>query len=209
MTTISYAITAWNEAVELERLLDQLNEYIRPEDEIVLQLDTTATDEVKKVAEKYNVGSKYGYHRIYTSLNNDFAIFKNNLKAHCVKDYIFFIDADEYLTDILMLNLPEVLQLNPLVDIYAVPRINTVDGLTEEHVEKWGWRVDENEWINYPDFQTRICKNRKDIYWVGKVHERLTADKLCTVQMLPEGFDLYHPKDITRQEKQNSYYNTL
>ena len=51
MPTISYAICTHNEHVELERLLDQLNEHIRPEDEIIVQLDNTATDEVKKVAE--------------------------------------------------------------------------------------------------------------------------------------------------------------
>jgi glycosyltransferase involved in cell wall biosynthesis len=203
MTTISYAITAWNEAVELDRLLSQLSQHTRPEDQIVVLLDTTATQEVLAVVNKYKVAK-------YTSpLNNDFASFKNYLKSLCTKDYIFFIDADEYLTDILMLNLPEVLQLNPLIDIYAVPRINTVDGLTQEHIEKWGWRVDENQWINYPDFQTRLCKNRDDINWVGKVHERLTTNKPCTMQMLPEGFELYHPKDIERQEKQNDYYNTL
>ena len=43
MTTISYAITAWNEAVELDRLLSQLSEHVRPEDEIVVLLDFTAT----------------------------------------------------------------------------------------------------------------------------------------------------------------------
>ena len=203
MTTISYAITAWNEAVELDRLLSQLSEHVRPEDEIVVLLDFTATREVVDVVSKYKITKHM------SPLNNDFASFKNYLKSLCTKDYIFFIDADEYLTDILMLNLPEVLQLNPTVDIYAVPRINTVDGLTEEHVKKWGWRVDENEWINYPDFQTRICKNRKDINWVGRVHERLTTNEVCMVSMLPEGFDLYHPKTIDRQEKQNDYYNTL
>ena len=203
MTTISYAITAWNEAVELDRLLSQLSEHVRPEDEIVVLLDFTATREVVDVVSKYKITKHM------SPLNNDFASFKNYLKSLCTKDYIFFIDADEYLTDILMLNLPEVLQLNPTVDIYAVPRINTVDGLTEEHVKKWGWRVDENEWINYPDFQTRICKNRKDINWVGRVHERLTTNEACMVSMLPEGFELYHPKTIDRQEKQNDYYNTL
>jgi len=203
MTTISYAVTAWNEAVELDRLLSQLSEHARPEDEIVVLLDFTATREVVDVVGKYEI------QKHMSRLNNDFASFKNYLKSLCTKDYIFFIDADEYLTDILMLNLPEVLQLNPTVDIYAVPRINTVEGLTEEHIKKWGWRVDENEWINYPDFQTRICKNRKDINWVGKVHERLTTNEACMVSMLPEGFELYHPKDIARQEKQNDYYNTL
>ena len=207
MSSISYAITACNEHVELERLLDQLNKYIRPEDEIMLQLDTTATDEVKKIAEKYNIGSEYEYHRIYYSLNGDFASFKNNLKKHCTRDYIFQIDADENLSQDLILNLPEILELNPEVELYAVPRINTVEGLTQEHIQKWGWSVNQDGWVNYPDFQTRILKNIPEINWINKVHERLVGAK--TIVPLPEGYDLIHPKTIERQEKQNNYYNTL
>ena len=61
--------------------------------------------------------------------------------------------------------------------------------------------------INYPDYQTRICANKKDIEWKNKVHERLTGWK--TIANLPEGYDLIHPKTIDRQEKQNKFYNTL
>jgi hypothetical protein len=207
MPTISYAITACNEHVELERLLDQLNEHIRPEDEIVLQLDTTATDEVAKVAEKYNVGTKYEYHRVYASLNGDFASFKNNLKAHCSRDYIFQIDADEYLSEYLITYIRAILDLNPEVELYAVPRINTVEGLTPEHIQKWGWHINENGWVNYPDHQTRILKNIPEIKWINKVHERLVGAKI--IVPLPEGYDLIHPKTIERQEKQNNFYNTL
>jgi glycosyltransferase involved in cell wall biosynthesis len=208
MPTISYAITACNEHVELERLLEQLNKYIRPEDEIVVQLDSTATFEVKQVVEKYNViGPKYEYHRIIFELNGDFSSFKNNLKEHCSRDYIFQIDADEYLSEELILSLPQILEMNPDIELYAVPRINTVKGLTSEHINKWGWYINENGWINYPDHQTRILKNIPEIKWINKVHERLVGAK--TIVPLPEGYDLIHPKTIERQEKQNNFYNTL
>ena len=206
MKTISYAITACNEHVELERLLDQLNKYIRPEDEIVVQLDTTATDEVAKVAEKYNVGSKYEYHRVYASLNGDFASFKNNLKNHCSRDYIFFIDADEYLSDQLIQHLGYIVENNN-VELYYIPRINTVEGLTQEHLIKWRWQVNENGWVNYPDYQTRLIKNKKDIRWENKVHERMVG--YTSNAALPTGYDLIHPKTIERQEKQNSFYDTI
>ena len=58
MATISFVVTACNEHVELERLLDQLNEYIDSEDEILVQLDSRCTAEVKSVSEKYNTGSR-------------------------------------------------------------------------------------------------------------------------------------------------------
>jgi len=213
MPSISYAITACNEHVELERLLGQLNEHLRPEDEIVVQLDHGATKEVEKVAIKYNIGTKYDYHRVWYPLNNDFASFKNHLKGICKNDYIFQIDADEYLSDTLILNLPDILEINPEVDIYAVPRINTVEGLTQEHIQKWGWRIDERGWVNYPDYQVRLCKNTPQFKWVGKVHERILGDDgfNANVSFLPTGYDLelIHPKTIERQEKQNNYYNTI
>jgi hypothetical protein len=208
MPSISYAITACNEHVELERLLDQLHEYIRPEDEIMVQLDSNHTPEVKAIADKYNVmGAKCEYHRIIFGLNGDFASFKNNLKSHCTKDYIFQIDADEYLSEELIQSLPEILELNPEVELYAVPRINTVKGLTSEHINKWGWYINENGWINYPDYQTRILKNIPEIKWINKVHERLVGAK--EIVSLPERYDLIHPKTIERQEKQNNFYEQL
>ncbi len=207
MKTISYAITACNEHKELEYLLDQINKVIRDEDEVVVQLDSNATKEVEEVAIKYNVGTKYGYHRIYFSLNKDFASFKNNLKEHCTKDYIFFIDADEFMSINLELSLPEILELNPEVDLFSVPRINTVDGLTDEHIQKWGWNVNEFGHINYPDQQDRIIKNKPEIKWKGRVHERIVGFK--TSVELPAGYELLHPKTIDRQEKQNQFYNTL
>ena len=207
MPSISYAITACNEHVELERLLNQLDSSIRDEDEIIIQLDVTATEEVKKIA------STSRYKKLTTvitiPLNRDFASFKNHLKGYCTKEYIFQIDADEYLSDQLIQLLPEILELNPEVELYAVPRVNTVEGLTQEHIQKWGWNVDENGWVNYPDYQIRICKNNKDINWEGKVHEKLTSPKSYILSPLPVGYELIHPKTIERQEIQNNFYEQL
>jgi len=202
MPSISYAITACNEHEELERLLDQLYPALRDIDEIILQIDTTATEELKEVAFKYSNVTVTAF-----PLAGDFAMFKNNLKNYCTKDYIFQIDADEYLTEELLLSLPEILEMNPEVDLYAVPRINTVKGLTSEHINKWGWYINEKGWINYPDHQTRILKNIPEIKWINKVHERLVGAK--TTVPLPEGYELIHPKTIERQERQNNYYKTL
>jgi len=201
MPSISYAITACNEHVELDRLLSQLTEHIRPEDEIVVQMDITATDEVKAVVNKYRLMN------YFHPLNKDFATFKNNLKGLCTKDYIFQIDADEYLSEELLTYLPAILEDNSNVEMFSIPRINTVEGLTEQHIKQWGWRVDDKGWVNYPDYQNRILKNNPEIQWKNKVHEILIGAR--TITSLPPGFDLIHPKTIDRQEKQNNYYNTL
>jgi glycosyltransferase involved in cell wall biosynthesis len=151
MVSISYAITACNEHVELARLLELLKNNIRDEDEIVIQLDIdNATKEVRTVANKYTAHP----------LNGDFATFKNHLTKFCTKDYIFQIDADEYPHLHLINSLPEILEYNP-IDVILVPRINTVEGLTAQHVSQWGWNVNDKGWVNFPDYQWRVWKNNK------------------------------------------------
>ena len=201
MPSISYAITACNEHVELDRLLNQLSSSIRDEDEIVVQVDITVTEEVKNVIWKKGL-TVYSY-----PLNKDFATFKNNLKSLCSKDYIFQIDADEYLSEELLTYLPAILEDNHNVEMFSVPRINTVEGLTEQHIKQWGWRVNEKGWVNYPDYQNRIMKNKPEIHWINKVHEKIVGAMSTTE--LPYGLELMHPKTIDRQEKQNNYYNTI
>ena len=200
MPSISYAVTACNEHRELSFLLELLRNNIREEDEIVIQLDIdNATKEVRTVANKYTAHP----------LNGDFATFKNHLNKFCTKDYIFQIDADEYPHTHLITNLGEILEYNQTIDVFLVPRINTVSGLTEQHIQKWGWRVDDKGWVNFPDYQWRIWKNNDKIKWINKVHERLDGFETYSVLPQIEEYCLFHPKDIARQEKQNALYETI
>lgn len=209
MAAISYAISAHNEHVELERLLTFLNNYVRKEDEIILQLDTTATLEVRQIADGFALQATCNYHRIFYSLNGNFAAFKNNLKAHCTRPWIFNLDADEIVSEWFIQNLPTILQNNPTVELLCVPRINTVEGLTQEHIQKWRWNVNEKGWVNFPDIQTRILQNIPRIGWAGKVHEVITGQANHAVLPLQEEYCILHHKDIRRQEQQNTLYEHL
>ena len=142
-------------------------------------------------------------------LNKDFASYKNNLKNHANGIFIFQIDADELPSEYLIENMHVLLEANKDIDLFFVPRVNTVDGLTDEHIQKWGWRVNENGWINWPDLQTRLYRRTSEIEWVGKVHERIKGYNTLTILPQQEEFSLYHPKDIERQEKQNELYDTI
>jgi hypothetical protein len=102
-----------------------------------------------------------------------------------------------------------MLEQNSEVDLFFVPRINTVEGLTQEHIIKWRWNVDEKGWVNFPDYQTRIYKKSPEIKWEGKVHERITGTKTFSPLPAEEVWCLYHPKNIEKQEKQNNYYGTI
>ena len=203
---ISYAIPVCNEHEELDRLLDLLVKNKRPEDEIVVQADSgNTTKEVYGVIDKFIQKIKL----VEFPLEADFATFKNNLKNNCSGDWIFQIDADEYLSYQLIHDLHLILQQNPTIDVFLLARVNTVEGLTQQHINTWRWNVNEKGWVNFPDFQTRILQNSPKINWVNKVHEVLTGHNSYSFFPIEEEYCLIHPKTIERQEKQNTFYNLI
>ena len=205
---ISYAIPVCNEFIEIQRLLTFLISNKRPEDEIVVLYDSVNGDkQVETYLRKMNVEKTYFRWHPY-AFDGHFANMKNYLTGLCTGDYIYQIDADEMVDEHILKLLPQVLESND-VEVLRVPRINTVEGLTQEHINKWGWHVNEQGWVNFPDYQWRIYKRTPEIKWKNKVHEVLEGYKTHAILPLEMEFSLNHHKDIERQEKQNSYYNTL
>ena len=197
---ISYGITVHNEAEELHRLLDILNLHIDSEDEIVVCVDGD-DESVKRVLDECLADVVYN-----RKLDGNFSDQKNSVIEKSSGDYIFHIDADEYPNEILIQQLKQILDIND-VDLVWIPRVNTVEGMTFHHIQKWGWRVDENNWVNYPDYQARVFRNREDIRWVRPLHEYITGCKTYAHLPPQEELSLYHPKTIQKQEQQNMFYN--
>ena len=205
---ISYAITVCNELEEVTKLLNVLLKQKRAEDEIVVLFDKgSGTAEVWDRLQELKGESNVIFEA--KTFKKHFADWKNHLTTLCSGDYIFQIDADEIPHSILIEALPEILKNNPDNEVYLVPRVNTVKGIRTEHVKKWGWRLSNEGWVNWPDYQWRIWKNKPEIKWVNKVHEKL--DGFLTYAPLPkaEQYALYHPKTIEKQEKQNAFYETI
>ena len=201
---ISYGITVHNEVDELERLLGKLLVNIDGEDEVVICVDGDDIG-VKDVIKLYSIDSRVIHYD--RKLDGNFADHKNSVIEKSSGDYIFHIDADEYPHDTLLSQLKQILEIND-VDLLWIPRVNTIEGMEQEHINKWGWRVTENNWVNYPDYQARVFRNRDDIRWTRPLHEYITG---CdTYSHLPphEALSLYHPKTIEKQEQQNLYYNS-
>ena len=205
---ISYGITVHNEADELNRLLEILIHKTDKEDEIVI-CDDYSDEKTQEVITSWV--QQYGHEdmkiiKVYQrKLEGDFAAHKNSVIENCSGDYIFHIDADEYPHEMLLQQLKEIIEMND-VDLIWIPRVNTVKGMTQEHIKKWGWRISEKGWVNYPDYQARVFRNHKDIRWTRPLHEVITGCK--TYAHLPphEELSLYHPKTIQKQEQQNMFY---
>jgi len=205
---ISYAITVCNEAVEIQRLVSFLLENKRYEDEIVILFDSkNGTNTVEEYLRSHSINGEFIWHK--KEFEGHFADWKNYLTSLCSGDWVFQIDGDEIPHETLIEYLPEIIESNPKNEVIRVPRVNTVFGLTDEYVRQWGWRINEEGWVNWPDFQWRIYKNHPKIQWKNKVHEVLEGYETWSNLHETEEFALYHPKDIERQVKQNNYYNTL
>lgn len=209
--SISFAITAYNEHEELQVLLNQLEQIAKPNDEIVIQLDSKATPEVLSLVDQFiNKDFTFTVKKCVFDLNNHFADFKNNLKSYCTKDWVFQIDADETLSETFSRVIHEVLDANDGIDLIAVPRVNIVKGLEQNDIIQWHWQVNSQGWVNWPDPQHRIFRNKPEVKWVNKVHEVIVGWK--TYAELPsedDSYALYHIKDIDRQRKQNEFYSKI
>ncbi len=202
---ITYGITVHDEQKELEKLLSTLLISIDEDDEVVICVDGNDKG-VKDTIELYSIDSRVIHYN--RKLEEDFAAQKNSVIEKSTGDYIFHLDADEIPNKTLMSQLKTILEIND-VDLIWIPRINTVDGITQDHINMWGWVVTEKGWVNFPDYQSRVLRNRDDIRWERPVHERITGCK--TYSHLPphEELCIYHPKTIEKQEKQNELYSKI
>lgn len=157
---VTWAITVCDELNEITRLLNFLQPRVGEDDEILIQYDEEGV--TKEVLDYLKiVDNIHENHKVVGfPLNKDFASFKNNLKKHSNGMFIVNLDADEIPHEFLVNNIHDLIEANKDVDLFFVPRINTVEGITEEHVREWGWSISKME--NQVD--EKIIDNNSDEY---------------------------------------------
>ena len=200
---ISYSILTHNETKSLEKLLRFLVKWKADGDEIVILDDHSDDEKTKQILDFYVSAKGIIYEQ--RSLNNDYATQKNYLKSMCSGDYSFNLDADEMISRWLIKNIHGILEDNQ-IDLIYLPRINTVEGLTQQHIQQWGWNVNEEGWINFPDWQGRVFKNRPNIKWEKPVHEVIKGFQTYAHLPTEKPFCMLHYKKIEKQEQQNKKY---
>jgi glycosyltransferase involved in cell wall biosynthesis len=201
---ISYAILTHNEGQYIETLLSFLTTNKREQDEIVV-VDDFSTDELtKQILEKYKSQIILEY-RVFDGDHTQ----KNYLNSLCTGEYILQLDADELISKELIDVLPELLEDNNEIDLFIMPRINTVEGLTPEWIQKWGWVVNEKGWVNFPDWQMRLYRNCDWVKWDGLLHSRINGHKTYVSLPKEEIYCILHPKQLDRQIDQNNLYDKI
>lgn len=204
---ISFGITVHDEGEYIQTLLNQLIPFCENTGDEIVVVDDFSTDEFTRSI--LDANASIGNIKLFQhALNKDFATHKNFLSEQCSGDYIFQIDADETFNPNLLTYLHDIVDNND-IDLFFIPRVNVVNGLTDEDIRNWGWQVNDKGWVMFPDYQTRLYRNHVDIKWEGKVHERIVGHKTQAPFPAEEEWSLYHIKDIDRQRKQNELYQTI
>lgn len=205
---ISYVITCHNEGLLVKNLVEHLRKFISNDDEILILDDCSDVETIEQI-------NQTGCKIINHDLNNNFAEHRNYALQFCKCDYVFSIDADEIPSEFLLENIKEILEANPNVELFGIPRVNTIEGLTQEAVARWGWNVSVIpgfkfpviNWQNRGDVQYRLHKRLPHLKWNRRLHETIVGSNLtCELPVEPD-FALLHHKTIQRQEKQNMFYN--
>jgi glycosyltransferase involved in cell wall biosynthesis len=196
---ISYAVLTHNEGEYIEKLLSLLTTNKRPQDEIVV-VDDFSKDELEKYKNQIVLN--------YRTFDGDHTQ-KNYLNSLCQGDYILQLDADELVYKELIDILPTLLEDNNEVDLFIMPRINTVEGLTQEWAQKWRWNVNENGWVNFPDWQMRLYRNCDWVKWDGLLHSKIEGYKTYVLLPTEEVYCILHPKQLDRQIEQNNLYDKI
>jgi glycosyltransferase involved in cell wall biosynthesis len=219
---VSYLVTCSNETDTLKKLLLKLIEVnLDTQDEIIVLLDKKYSNigdpSYEIIANHFHdycgIPTERGILEVH-DLNNDYGAHKNFGIEQCSGDYIFQLDGDEMPPDCLLgESLHELLESNPTIEAYAVPRINDFKGVTPEHAKQWGWRLTKSPTykrplVNWPDYQFRIFKrDYPRISFLRKLHEKIEGYSSYSTLPPEEDWAIYHDKTIEKQIQTNLRYN--
>lgn len=211
-TPISYLVTVHNEGEQLRELFDVLGAYLREQDEIVVLDDFSDDPTTREILD--SISSKNGFTVHQHALDNNYGEHKNWGSSKCKGNFIFQIDGDEVPPSSLLGDyLGEIIDANPLVELYYVPRINDFQGVTPLHAATWGWQLSQSTLtgrprVNFPDYQGRIYKNVPGrIKWNRRLHEKIEGHVKYAFLPATEGFAFLHTKSIEKQVATNLRYN--
>ncbi len=166
---VSYLITTHNETDTLQRLLNQLEPTLSVWDEIVIVDDYSNNEACLRIlAEAESKG-----HKVFkNSLNGNFAAQKNFGISKCSGDYVFQIDSDETLDDNLLKKYKEILHINPDVELFFVPRVNKVKGITMPHAVNWRWNISKMD----SEIEEKILVNNSPEYALLKHNNLILSE---------------------------------
>lgn len=171
--SISYTVVVQDELNAVKRLHHTIQVCKKPEDESIAvhlyreerELDDPIHVEIKEyLMDNFDTYCNYKNENIISHL-------KNYVLDLATKDYAFLLDANEFVTAQTLALWNNVIKNEPEYDIFWTPRVNIDYTISQKEKEdKYGLRLNERGWINWPDNQPRIIRKNAGLIW--EQHER-------------------------------------
>jgi glycosyltransferase involved in cell wall biosynthesis len=221
LVLLSYAICTHDEVASIRALMRQLirclfrSRHPGTQYEIVL-LDDYSQDPRLKASFRRWTRTHPQIRIQQRKLQGDFSAQKNALADLCKGDFIINLDADELVSAEWIADVPRRIEANPGINAYGVPRMNLFEGMTEEDLARYGYRVSEvggQRVVNWPDTQWRIYRRMPELRWTRPVHEMITVVKVPwqTLQLLPHEarYAIRHHKLMKRVREATAVYDRI
>lgn len=140
---ISFAVCVHNEGDYIRNLLTKLTEFIAADGPSGVEYEIVVIDDFSEDPETLKILREFAPHiQLFEhSLSGNFAAHKNFMTGVCTGDWILNLDADEFVTEDFLGYMSMIIDANPEIEAYWIPRVNTVHGLTLKHLQKWGWVI--------------------------------------------------------------------
>ena len=167
MPTVSAVIITKNEQDMLPECLDSLHWA----DEIVV-VDSGSSDDTRRIAREH--GARVYLHEEWRG----FGPQRQLAQSYAACDWVFWIDADERVTDDLAREICRVVTADQRDCVYMVPRLSWVFG---RYIRHSGW---------YPDYVARLYARVMTRYDDAPVHEKVVIGEGMRVSRLTS--DLVH-----------------
>ncbi len=182
---ISFIIITFNEEKNIERCLKSIKEVA---DEIIV-VDSFSTDKTKEICNKFSC-------RFYENKFVNYSLQKNYANSFALYDYIFSIDADEALSEELIISIKNLKGNDFSNNAFEMHRLNNYCGKWIKH---GGW---------YPDTKLRLWKN-KTALWQGEIHETLIFESSTPVKLLYGNLLHYSYYTIEEHVLQSNKFSNL
>jgi glycosyltransferase involved in cell wall biosynthesis len=180
---VTATVITLNEASNIARALESLSFA----DEIVV-VDAESTDDTVAIARRFT-------DRVIVRPWPGYTAQKNYAAEQASHDWILSLDADERVTPALAAEIRRLLNREPDVAGFRVPRVTF-------HLGRW---IRSTDW--YPDHQLRLYDRRRG-RWTGRyVHESVNADG--PVGTLRSDLEHYAYRDIAHHLHSMDRYTTL
>lgn len=174
MPSIAVVLIVKNEQDHLATCLDSVKDWA---DQIVI-LDAGSTDNTQEIALRYTP------HFYQNSGWPGFGKQRQIAQTYVSTDYVFWIDADERVTDELKQSILQAVKENQPNTLYQICRLTNFLGKDIKHS---GW---------YPDWVTRLYRTNETTYNDNLVHEKVIIPTQASLKKL-EGDLLHFPyKDL-------------